>query len=78
MERVTYDPLTGALHHDRWVELRWPDGAVSYFNAGYIEYLRWPPFEIVKLVFPKPEPEPAPRQGFLRGWLNKFKGKARE
>ncbi len=73
-ETVRYDPLTGALHHDRWVTMRCHDGSVYYFNAGWIEFLRWPPFEYAKIVFEKPEPKPVPRQGFLRRWLNKFYG----
>lgn len=70
-ETVRYDPLTGALHHDKWLELRWPDGAVTYFNAGYVEHLRWPPFEIVKIVYPEPEPliQEVPREGWFKRLL---------
>ncbi len=80
MERVRYDPLTGALHHDRWFPYLHPDGSTTYFNAGWGEYLVWPPFEHVKIVFPEAPKKPEPRQGFLRrwlqGWLKKFYGKA--
>ena len=75
-ETVRYDPLTGALHHDKWMTLHYPDGAVTRFNAGYVEFLRWPSHEFAKIVFPEPEPliQEVPREGWFKRLLAMIPG----
>ena len=67
-ETARYDPLTGAIHHDRWIAYHHPNGEITHFNAGWVEYLRWPPFEHVKIVFPKPVPTQTPPGLAMKFW----------